>query len=149
MLTKACDVNTLLPRIYIFASTEKIPERGVSEDLTAHKCLNGETMEGEERKSEPKGAVLGGSHKRAREDDEEAEETAVTEEEVEEFFAILRRIQVAVNYFKKGNGDVRKITELEKVEVNGVEKKGVEEENVEENMDLDLNAYPDTGSDRV
>lgn len=107
-------------------------------------------MEGEKRKSDLNGAVLGGlgSLKRARADDK-AEETSVTEDEVEEFFAILRRIHVAVNYFKKSNGDIRNITELEKVEslnlgenveVNGGEKKE------EENVYLDLNAYPDTGS---
>ncbi|OMP06779.1 hypothetical protein COLO4_07914 [Corchorus olitorius] len=32
------------------------------------------------------------------------------EEEVEEFFAILRRIHVAVKYFEKGNGGGRKLT---------------------------------------
>lgn len=97
-----------------------------------------------EGKSEVKGPVVGESQKRAR------EETTVTEEEVEEFFAILKRINVAVNYFKKGNGDVRKLTDLRmveeslNVEVNGGEKK---KKKVEENVGLDLNADPDTGSD--
>nr|KJB50716.1 hypothetical protein B456_008G183600 [Gossypium raimondii] len=89
-----------------------------------------------ERKSEVKGAVVGESQKRAR------EETTVTEEEVEEFLAILKRINVAVNYFKKGNRDIRNLTDLRMVE---------DSLNVEvndgENVGLDLNADPDTGSD--
>ncbi|PPD80667.1 hypothetical protein GOBAR_DD22418 [Gossypium barbadense] len=89
-----------------------------------------------ERKSEVKGAVVGESQKRAR------EETNVTEEEVEEFLAILKRINVAVNYFKKGNRDIRNLTDLRMVE---------DSLNVEvndgENVGLDLNADPDTGSD--
>ena len=110
-------------------------------------------MEGEKRKSEVNDAVLGGSQKRAREDDS-GEETTVTEEEVEEFYAILRRIHVAVNYFKTGNGDMRNLTALGKaeslnmgsdVELNCGKKK--EAENVEQNVGLDLNADPGTGSD--
>ncbi|KAH1074436.1 hypothetical protein J1N35_026764 [Gossypium stocksii] len=89
-----------------------------------------------EGKSEVKGAVVGESQKRAR------EETTVTEEEVEEFLAILKRINVAVRYFKKGNGDIRNLTDLRMVE---------DSLNVEvndgENVGLDLNADPDTGSD--
>ncbi|MBA0689241.1 hypothetical protein Goari_006976 [Gossypium aridum] len=89
-----------------------------------------------ERKSEVKGAVVGESQRRAR------EETTVTEEEVEEFLAILKRINVAVNYFKKGNRDIRNLTDLRMVE---------DSLNVEvndgENVGLDLNADPDTGSD--
>ncbi|XP_022735345.1 protein NIM1-INTERACTING 2-like [Durio zibethinus] len=111
-------------------------------------------MEGEKRKSEVNDAVLGGSQKRSREDDS-GKETTVTEEEVEEFYAILRRIHVAINYFRKGNvkGDVPNLTELERaewlnlgsnVEVNGCKKK---KKNEEENMGLDLNADPGTGSD--
>ena len=109
---------------------------------------DGKEMEGEKRKSDLNVALMEGSHKRARENDN-GEETTVTEEEVEEFFAILRRIHVAVNYFKKGNGDIRNLTELGKMEslnsegnvnVNGGKKK-------EENVGLDLNADPGTGSD--
>ncbi|MBA0563407.1 hypothetical protein Golob_008387 [Gossypium lobatum] len=89
-----------------------------------------------ERKSEVKGAVVGESQRRAR------EETTVTEEEVEEFLAILKRINVAVNYFKKGNRDIRNLTDLRMVE---------DSLNVEvndgENVGLDLNADPDRGSD--
>ncbi|KAF2298756.1 hypothetical protein GH714_026642 [Hevea brasiliensis] len=43
-----------------------------------------------------------------------------TEEEVEEFFAILRRMQVAVKYFEKGNGEGwRAAVEAEMVAVVG------------------------------
>ncbi|XVF86010.1 hypothetical protein PTKIN_Ptkin17bG0166500 [Pterospermum kingtungense] len=114
-------------------------------------------MEGEKRKSEVNDdAVLGGSQKKAREDDGMQEITTVTEEEVEEFYAILRRMHVAMNYFQKGNGDVRSLIEMEKaeslnlgsnVEVNGGEEKKKEEENVEENVGFDLNAEPGTGPD--
>ncbi|GMI99918.1 hypothetical protein HRI_003661100 [Hibiscus trionum] len=104
-------------------------------------------MEREKRKSELKDAVPGGSQKRARAE----EETTVTEEEVEEFFAILSRIHVAVDYFMKGNGHLRDLTDLRKVEslntvgngeANGGEKKKAED--MEENVGLDLNADPDT-----
>ncbi|XWS64316.1 hypothetical protein CRYUN_Cryun06bG0175800 [Craigia yunnanensis] len=107
-------------------------------------------MEGKKRKSDLNGDVLRGSYNGAREDDN-GEETTVTEEEVEEFFAILRRIHVAVNYFKKGNGDIRNLTELGTMEslnsggnFNLNENGGKKEE---ENVGLDLNADPDTGSD--
>ncbi|KAK8537488.1 hypothetical protein V6N12_043650 [Hibiscus sabdariffa] len=112
-------------------------------------------METGKRKSEVKDAVAGGSQKRAREEEEE-EETTVTDEEVEEFFAILRRIHVAVDYFKKGKGGLRDLTDLRRVELlnpggndegNGGEKKA---ENMEENANagLDLNADPNTSSDQ-
>ncbi|OMO90267.1 hypothetical protein CCACVL1_07429 [Corchorus capsularis] len=112
-------------------------------------------MDGEKRKPEANDAVSSASAKRAR---EETASATVTDEEVEEFFAILRRIHVAVNYFKKGNGngDKSKVTWMGKaeshnwgrnVEANGGKKKG--DENVEENhiVGLDLNADPGTGSD--
>ncbi|KAJ0038235.1 hypothetical protein Pint_23279 [Pistacia integerrima] len=35
----------------------------------------------------------------------------VNDDEVDEFFAILKRIQVAVKYFEKSNGGRRKLTE--------------------------------------
>ncbi|KAL4384326.1 hypothetical protein GQ457_15G005120 [Hibiscus cannabinus] len=110
-------------------------------------------MERGKRKSEAKDAVPGGSQKRAREE----ETTSVTDEEVEEFFAILRRIHVAVDYFKKGKGGLRDLTDSRVVEslnpggntgANGGEKKA---ENMEENANagLDLNADPNTCSDQV
>ncbi|XP_022775805.1 protein NIM1-INTERACTING 2-like [Durio zibethinus] len=106
-------------------------------------------MEGDKRKSDVNEAVPGGYHKRERVD-VNGEEKTVTEEEVEEFFAILRRIHVAINYFKKGNYNMRDLTELGKaeslnlgrnVEVNGCKK------TEKENVGLDLNADPGTGSD--
>ena len=57
--------------------------------------------EGEKRKQEGGEAVYGGQ-KKAR----ETEETVVTDDEVEEFYAILRRINTAVKYFKSGNDHV-------------------------------------------
>lgn len=116
---------------------------------------DGKEMEGEKRKSEANDGVLGGSPKRAREEDS-GEETTVTEEEVEEFYAILRRIHMAMNYFKKGDGDMRNLIEIEKAEslnlglnvgINGGEKKKKkkEEENVEGSVGFDLNADPGTG----
>lgn len=81
-----------------------------------------------------------------------------SEEEVEEFFAILRRMQVAVKYFgnSNGKGDRRKLVKrgggcrelmetefLEKVDgVNG-ERKTV----VEGAEEIDLNSAPEAESD--
>ncbi|OIT26986.1 hypothetical protein A4A49_37911 [Nicotiana attenuata] len=79
---------------------------------------------------------------------------AVEDDEVEEFYAILKRIRVAVKYFEKGNADSsdarRKLTvgsppwnlafrTEDFKEVDGVKK---EEEKVEDNAGLDLNADP-------
>lgn len=93
--------------------------------------------------------VAGGSQKRPR--DGSREETAVTEEEVEEFFAILRRIHVAVNYFKSSNGGNRHLTEgrsvalqLESTDTDDTVKAA---EDVKVNMGFDLNADPDTDPD--
>ncbi|XP_006344126.1 uncharacterized protein [Solanum tuberosum] len=81
--------------------------------------------------------------------------TAVEDEEVEEFYAILRRIRVAVKYFEKGNaeggGAGRNLTAAKpwspnfrqedfKRAVDGVK----ERESVEDNAGLDLNADPVT-----
>ncbi|XP_070043229.1 uncharacterized protein LOC142178498 [Nicotiana tabacum] len=78
---------------------------------------------------------------------------AVEDDEVEEFYAILRRIRVAVKYFEKGNADrggaSRKLTVAtpwnlalrteDFKEVVGVKE---EEEKVEDNAGLDLNIDP-------
>ncbi|KAG5603811.1 hypothetical protein H5410_025303 [Solanum commersonii] len=79
----------------------------------------------------------------------------VEDEEVEEFYAILRRIRVAVKYFEKGNaeggGAGRNLTAAKpwrpnfrqedfKRAVDGVK----ERESVEDNAGLDLNADPVT-----
>ncbi|XP_030928140.1 protein NIM1-INTERACTING 2-like [Quercus lobata] len=84
-------------------------------------------------------AVSGKQQKKARGGDVES----VTEAEVEEFFAILRRIHVAVSYFKKNND--RWIKEEEGSRLRAIlegESKEEENENVEENLGLDLNAVP-------
>ncbi|XAR51284.1 hypothetical protein NMG60_11005878 [Bertholletia excelsa] len=73
----------------------------------------------------------------------EADPTA-TDEEVDEFFTILRRIQVAVKYFSKSNGDAKGDCNRD-----GREKlpdRDVEGEGVRENGAFDLNAMPDAES---
>ncbi|KAB2053276.1 hypothetical protein ES319_A12G176700v1 [Gossypium barbadense] len=118
--------------LFIYRSKFFLPPKYLA-SLSKEVRIRRTEMEG---KSEVKGAVVGESQKRAR------EETTVTEEEVEEFLAILKRINVAVNYFKKGNRDIRNLTDLRMVE---------DSLNVEvndgENVGLDLNTDPDTGSD--
>ncbi|CAL5338767.1 hypothetical protein CsSME_00022364 [Camellia sinensis var. sinensis] len=108
--------------------------------------------EGEKRKKQGQYDAVSGTRKKARQDGN-GEQTEVKEEEVEEFFAIIRRIHVAVKYFERGsNGDGRKLTEMrsrlrQSIErecaggVNGAKSK-VREEGVEENLGLDLNAEP-------
>ncbi|GKV23543.1 hypothetical protein SLEP1_g33253 [Rubroshorea leprosula] len=78
-----------------------------------------------------------------------------SEDEVEEFFAILKRMKVAMNYFEKAGGkDWRSaveaevvVTEEEEEKELGVEKKG-EAVEVEESGGglLDLNAVPEEKS---
>lgn len=106
---------------------------------------DGKGTEPEKRKAGPSD-VAGGSQKRPR--DGSREETAVTEEEVEEFFAILRRIHVAVNYFKSSNGGNRHLTEGRslalQLEINDTVKAA---EDVKVNTGFDLNADPDTDPD--
>ena len=108
--------------------------------------------EGEKRKKAGNEAVSG-RQKKAREVDGKEAITAVTDDEVEEFYAILRRIKTAVNYFKGGNDDVvegrrsqsRWRTTLEEEiiqEVSCVKGEGRREENIEEIGSLDLNISP-------
>lgn len=107
-----------------------------------------------ERRRQAEEDVISGRQKKAR-------EVTVTDEEVEEFFAILRRIHVAVSYFKNnghkvtelaGSTRLRAILEGESKEVvnatKGEEAKR-EEEGVEENVGFDLNADPDPEYDPV
>ncbi|KAJ9140732.1 hypothetical protein P3X46_031340 [Hevea brasiliensis] len=95
------------------------------------------SIEGE--KSKEKGVVNGGE--------------AVAEEEVEEFFAILRRIHVAVKYFEKNDGGKRwkpsfEIEDFE--EVNGeVEGEKKEEDSLDENTGFDLNSDPPSEDNAV
>lgn len=122
-------------------------------------------MEAGKRKTAASDDVVSGRQKKARENDAvgDGKITDATEEEVEEFFAILRRIHVAIGHFKKG-GDGRKLTEegsrlrtmLEGEIVSCEEAKGVKdgeeakrEEGMEENLGLDLNAEPGPDCDPV
>lgn len=102
-------------------------------------------MEAEKRKQKNDDDNSGRTRKKARDDDGEV--TAATEEEVEEFYTILRRINDAVRYFKKGDGDVKWLRAMleggryeEDDGVKGEARR--EEEGVEENVGLDLNADP-------
>ncbi|CAJ1977550.1 unnamed protein product [Sphenostylis stenocarpa] len=92
----------------------------------------------DKRKQAQDHAVLP-SQKKAREEDA----TAVTDEEVEEFYAILRRINTAVKYFKSYGDDV---AALEKDIMQQVKEatKNEKEGDVEENFRLDLNVSPQT-----
>ena len=85
-------------------------------------------------------------------------EKEVTEEEVEEFFAILRRIHVAVKYFENSNGPGMAAKRWKpsferedfQVEANDVKiGKKKKEEGVEENKGLDLNVGPETEDSSV
>lgn len=69
------------------------------------------------------------------------EEEVVTDEEVEEFYAILRRINTAVKYFKSYGDDV---AALEKDIMQDVKEgtKNEKEGHVQDNLSLDLNATP-------
>ena len=69
-------------------------------------------------------------------------EITVTDGEVEEFYAILRRIHVAVTYLKKGNGrgSLKNAFELEDFErVDDIEQRG----GGEKRLRFDLNVEPD------
>ena len=69
-------------------------------------------------------------------------EITVTDGEVEEFYAILRRIHVAVTYLKKGNGRglLNNAFELEDFEsVDDIEQRG----RGEKRLQFDLNVEPD------
>jgi hypothetical protein len=96
--------------------------------------------------------VVFGRQKKARED-------TVTEDEVEEFFAILKRIHVAVSHFRKVDGNYGRMTAQEgsrrlrailegesDADDNGVKGKGKRREEgvveVNVNVGFDLNADP-------
>ncbi|GLT91795.1 hypothetical protein SLE2022_096670 [Rubroshorea leprosula] len=78
--------------------------------------------------------------KRARAEDN-GREAAVTDEEVEEFFRTLKRIHVAVSYFKERNADWRHAAESPG---NSVKRREEEKESTEETAgpELDLNVDP-------
>ncbi|KAM3328380.1 hypothetical protein P3S68_033072 [Capsicum galapagoense] len=108
--------------------------------------------EGEmEVKKQVKTEKIGGKSKTATPSEAApAAEVAVEDDEVEEFYAILRRIRVAVKYFGKGTTvdgfagrNLRAATPWKsefKRNVDDVQEK----ERVEDNADLDLNADPVT-----
>ncbi|CAI9785373.1 unnamed protein product [Fraxinus pennsylvanica] len=88
-------------------------------------------------------------------EDKDGEKLAPEDGEVEEFFAILRRIRVAVEYFEKRNGEIdRELTAAAWIpsfkredfeELNGIKKgKQSVKENQDQNVGLDLNSDPAT-----
>ncbi|KAG5603815.1 hypothetical protein H5410_025307 [Solanum commersonii] len=107
--------------------------------------------EGEKRKPDNNDVVSTSATKKPKEETEELTEE-VAEEEVEEFFAILRRIQVAVKYFNRVDGastSGRKMTEeidqklSDEIIGDNEDMKEKEKENVEENnKGFDLNMEP-------
>lgn len=116
------------------------------------------TAEAEKRKP-GENDVVSRKQKKAREEDNTV--TTTEDEEVEEFFAILKRIHVAIGYFKKefngrqltGEGSrLRTMLETENYEgVNGVKGEAIrqEDEGMEENLGFDLNVEPGPDSDPV
>ncbi|KAG6765851.1 hypothetical protein NC652_021317 [Populus alba x Populus x berolinensis] len=94
------------------------------------------------------------AEKKAQEDNG-GQTAEATNAEVDEFFAILERIHVAVKYFKEANEDRRKLAEVRSLE-SGLEVEGSgmkvsdikkEEEGVEEDVGFDLNADPEPEED--
>ncbi|KAL0342932.1 UNVERIFIED_CONTAM: protein NIM1-INTERACTING 2 [Sesamum angustifolium] len=61
-------------------------------------------MEKEKRKRQDDGEAAGKRGK-PREENDGVKRAVPADEEVDEFYAILKRIQVAVKYFKRRNGD--------------------------------------------
>ncbi|GAV90709.1 hypothetical protein CFOL_v3_34113 [Cephalotus follicularis] len=114
-------------------------------------------MEGTEKRKRGVDGEMDGE--RGKEDEAGRGQTVVTEDdEVEEFFAILGRMQEAIKSFEKGNGEGRQLTtrkgwrpcfKLEDFEStgNGVrdidrDGDGKEEHGMEEDLGLDLNLNP-------
>ena len=91
--------------------------------------------------------------KRTEEDDDgrmKKVEAAPPEEEVEEFFAILRRMHVAVQYFKKVKLTGRTAIEAEALARTDGVKAGEESvSGARKNCVLDLNAVPEDESNSV
>ncbi|EYU29970.1 hypothetical protein ABFS82_05G032200 [Erythranthe guttata] len=112
-------------------------------------------MELEKRKREDDGEADGKRGKARREEkDDGVKEVAVpSDEEVEEFFAILKRIHVAVEYFKKRNSGRREPAaaawspSFEREDFDGVTKDEAEcseRTQTDQNAGLDLNSDPFT-----
>ncbi|KAH7839398.1 hypothetical protein Vadar_003669 [Vaccinium darrowii] len=115
-------------------------------------------MEGENtekrKQRDTDGEVLDGKRTRVGEDNGVKKTEEPDDDEVEEFFAILRRIRVAVEYFQKGrrpelaakeSSSRRSPSFLRRdfVAVDGVKGQGEEEGDT----GLDLNAEPDSDSE--
>ncbi|KAL9317125.1 hypothetical protein ACSQ67_013642 [Phaseolus vulgaris] len=79
------------------------------------------------------------SQKKPREEDS----TAVTDEEVEEFYAIIHRINTALKHFKSYGNDVAALEKDIMQEVKEA-KRNEKDGKVEENLSLDLNVSPKT-----
>lgn len=104
--------------------------------------------EGEKREQDNNNNDVVSTSKKPKEETEKLTEE-VAEEEVEEFFAILRRIQVAVKYFTRVGGassSGRKMTEdIDRKFSDDIvgDNKEIKEKNVEENnKGFDLNIEP-------
>lgn len=102
-------------------------------------------MELEKRKRVADGEEANGKKAKVWEDDG-VKMVAPPDEEVEEFFAILRRIQIALKYFQKRDGG-RELTaapwspSFEREDFEGVERIPVRQEG-DQNAGLDLNSDP-------
>ncbi|XP_059315953.1 uncharacterized protein LOC132066752 isoform X2 [Lycium ferocissimum] len=105
--------------------------------------------EGEKRKSEDNNDVFSEAAKKKQKEEMKTEEVA--EEEVEEFFAILRRIQVAVKYFSKdvdgasGSGGRKMTVDIDRKcsdEIVGDNEEKKEKDDDQENKGFDLNMDP-------
>ncbi|KAL0430120.1 UNVERIFIED_CONTAM: hypothetical protein Sradi_0638000 [Sesamum radiatum] len=111
-------------------------------------------MEKEKRKRQDDGEAAG-KRGAPREDNDGVQRSVPADEEVEEFFAILKRIQVAVKYFKRRNGD--RCTDegltakplwrpsFEREDFDGVKKEPARSEE-DQNGGLDLNSDPASDS---
>lgn len=73
---------------------------------------------------------------------EECSTAAVTDEEVEEFYAILRRINMAVKYFKSYGDDVAALEKDIMQEVKEAKRNDNNNDKEQDLMSLDLNVTP-------
>ncbi|CAK7326564.1 unnamed protein product [Dovyalis caffra] len=148
--TQKAKALLLPPNIFLFCVRRirgDLSVKVVSAQIT--KCLR-QMTEAKKRKQDELNDDVPDAETKARED-KEGQTAEVTNAEVDEFYAILKRIHVAVKYFKEANEDGHKLTQarsLERefeVEASGVKVNGVkrEEEGVEENEGFDLNVDPE------
>ncbi|XVF86011.1 hypothetical protein PTKIN_Ptkin17bG0166600 [Pterospermum kingtungense] len=122
--------------------------------MESEKRKRGDDGAAEGKREKGGGDINGGESKPITEEEEEEEE------EVEEFFAILKRIQVAVKYFEKANGKGRKVTGSDQWrpsfvlqdfegdnDVKGEVKLKQKEQGLEQDWGLDLNLEPASKED--